>query len=241
MAHISRRDLKKDEVRETLAHGAEALRSHQQATTYVLIAVIILALGIFGWRLYSTRQDVKATAGFDAAMNSYQARVISAGQPPATPSEVTYPDDKTKYMDAAKKFTDVANSYPHTHDGILARYYAALASERIGKDDDAKRLLQQVADSSEDSVAALGRFELAQVEDRTGQGDQAVKLYQQLIDKPSVLVPKPVVMLALGMHYAQQNNDTEAAKVFNQIKADYPDTPIAEQADQSLSMLPGHS
>ena len=63
----------------------------------------------------------------------------------------------------------------------------------------------------------MARFELAQLDDRTGQGDEAVKLYQELIDKPSMLVPKPVVMLALAEHYGQ-SNPTEAAKLYNQIK-----------------------
>ncbi len=73
-----------------------------------------------------------------------------------------------------------------------------------------------------------------------GQGDEAAKLYQELIAKPTLLVPKPVVMLALAQHYGEKN-PTEAAKLYGQIKSDYPDTPIAERADQALSLLPGKS
>jgi TolA-binding protein len=53
-----------------------------------------------------------------------------------------------------------------------------------------------------------------------------------------VLVPKPVVMLALAEHYTA-NNPAEASKLFAQIKSDYPNTPIAEQAEQELNLLPG--
>ena len=49
-----------------------------------------------------------------------------------------------------------------------------------------------------------------------------------------------VVMLALAQHYSQKD-PTEAARLYGQIKTDYPDTPIAEQADQALSLLPGKS
>jgi hypothetical protein len=73
-----------------------------------------------------------------------------------------------------------------------------------------------------------------------GQGDEAVTLYQQLIAKPTVLVPKPIVMLALAEHYSDKN-PAEAVKLYNQIKSDYPDTPVAEQADQALAFLPGKS
>jgi predicted negative regulator of RcsB-dependent stress response len=240
LAHISRKELKKDEVRETFAHGAQAVLSHQQLTTTLLAVALVIALGIFGWRLYSERQNVKASAGFDAAMQSFNGRVIAAGQPPAEPGEVTYANDDAKYADAANKFSQVAAKYPHTDDGMIAKYFAAVSYEHIKKDDDAKRLLQQLSDDGNANFAAMGRYELAQLDDRTGQGDAAVKLYQQLIDKPTVLVPKSVVMLSLAEHYSQ-SDPNQAAKLYGQIKTDYPDTPIADQADQGLSMLPGKS
>ena len=232
--------MKKDEVRETLAHGAEAILSHQQLTTVLLVAALVIAAGILGWRWYSQRQDARASAAFATAMASFQAPVPTAGQPPAPAGELTFPDDKAKYTDAAAKFAAVASQYPRTNNGRLAKYFAAVSYEKIGKDDAAKQLLQQLSDNGDANFAAMARYELAQLYDRAGQGDQAVKLYQQLIDKPAVLVPKPVAMLALAEHY-EKSDPAQAAKLLGQIKTDYPDTPIADQADQALSMLPGKS
>ncbi|HEY6464580.1 MAG TPA: tetratricopeptide repeat protein [Candidatus Acidoferrales bacterium] len=238
--HISRKELKKDEIRDTFAHGAEAILSHQQLTTVLLLVALVIAVGILGWRWYSQRQDALSSGAFATAMDAFQGTVARVGQPPAQPGAVTYPDDKTKYADAATKFAGVAAKYPHTNDGVLAKYFAAVSDEKIGKDDDAKRLLAEVAGGSDANYAAMARFELAQIDDRTGQGDAAAKLYQQLIDKPAILVPKPVAMLALAQHYAK-SDPTQAAKLLGQIKTDYPDTPVADQADQALSMLPGNS
>jgi predicted negative regulator of RcsB-dependent stress response len=235
--HISRKELKKDEVRETLAHGAEAVLSHQQLTTYILIAAIVIGLGVFGWKTYAERQTVKASATFDDAMKVFQARVLAAGETPE-PGEVTYADERTKFSDAAQKFGDIAAKYPRTHPGQLASYYAALSLERLGKASDAKRWLQGLADSGDEEFSAKARFELAQLNDRTGQGDEAVKLYRQLIAKPAILVPKPIVMLALAEHY-RQKDPSQAARLYGQIQAEYPNTPIAEQAEQELALLPG--
>jgi len=234
--HISRKELKKDEVRETLAHGAEAVLSHQQLTLYLVIAAIVVALGIFGWKTYAERQTVKASAAFDEAMKVFQARIRTPGEP-AMPGEVTYVDEKNKFTDAANKFGDVAMKYPRTHPGQLAAYYAALSDEKLSDFDNARKWLSGLTDASGD-FAAMARFELAQLNDRTGRGDEAVKLYQDLIAKPAVLVPKPVAMLALAEHY-RQKNPAEAAKLYTQIKTEYPDTPIAQQADQALALLPG--
>jgi predicted negative regulator of RcsB-dependent stress response len=230
--HIPRKQLKKDEVRETLAHGADAVLSHQQLTLYILIVAVAVALGVFGWKTYSERQTVKASAGFDSAMTVFQSPV---GTPP-TPGETSYASDNQKFTAAAEQFSAVASKYPRTHAGQLARYYAALSYERIGKTADAKKSLEDLAKSEDPEVAALAQLELAGIDDRTGQDEEAVRLYQGLIAKPSVLVPKPVAMMALAQHYSQKN-PSEAAKLYGQVKTEYPDTPIAEQADQALALL----
>jgi len=234
--HISRRDLKTDEVRDTFERGAEAVLSHQQLTLYLLIAAVVVAVGVFGWRTFSERQTVKAFAAYDDAMKIFEAPVGA----PGPPGEPAYTDKIKKYTDAEQKFSDLAAKYPHTRAGELARYYIALSFEKLDKNAEAKAALQGLTGSSDEEVAAMARFELAGLEDRTGAGDDAVKLYQQLIDKPTVLVPKPVVMLALADHYAPKD-PAQAVKLYTQIKTDYPDTPIAEQADQALSLLPGKS
>jgi predicted negative regulator of RcsB-dependent stress response len=234
--HISRKELKTDEVRNTFAHGAEAVLSHQQLTTYLLIAVVVAGVGVFGWRTYSQRQTVKAFAAYDDAMKIFQAPV---GVPPAA-GELTFTDAKTKFAAAQLKFSDVASKYPRTRAGQLARYYAGLSFEKLDQNAQAREQLLGLSNVSDAEVSSMAKFELAGLDDRTGQGDEAAKLYQQLIDKPSVLVPKPVVMLALAEHYGLKN-PTEAVKLYSKIKSDYPDTPIAEQAAQALALLPGKS
>jgi predicted negative regulator of RcsB-dependent stress response len=228
--------LKKDAVRDTFAHGADALLAHQQQTIYLVVAVIVVALGVFGWRTYSQRQTVKAFAAFDDAMTVFQTPV---GTPPS-PGVTTYPDDTKKFTEAESKFAAVASKYSRTRAGELARYYQALSLEKIGKDNDAKKSLQSLADSRDHDVASLAQFELAGIDDRTGQGTDAEVLYKRLVANPTVLVPKPVAMLALAQHFGAKN-PTEAAKLYSQIKSEYPDTPIAEQADEALALLPSKS
>jgi TolA-binding protein len=233
--HISRKELKKDEFRDTLAHGAEAVLSHQTAAIYILAGALVIALAGFGWWTYSERQSAAAASAFDAAMKTFEQPV---GTPPAA-GETSYPDDTKKFTAAAQQFSDIAKKYGRSHAGSLARYYEALSLEKLGKNDDAKKVLAGL-ESGSDDVAGRARFELAQLDDRTGQPDEAVRLYQRLINAPTLLVPKPVAMLALANHYSQ-SNPAEASKLYEEIKTQYPDTPIAQQADQALSLLPGKS
>ncbi len=233
--HISRKELKKDEIRETLAHGAEAVISHQRMLSTSIGAALLVALAVLGWRYYSERQTLKASAALEDAMKVYQARIRAAGAP-ADPGEVTYVEEKNKYEDAAKKFSEVARNYPRTRPGQVARYYEALSQARLGRYAEAQKTLKDLEGSADAEFAALARFQLAELYAKTGKSDEAIKLYRQLADKPALLVPKAVVLLALG-DQLRKSNPKEAAKLYNQIKKDFPDSTVAEEADKRLELL----
>ena len=232
---LSRKELKKDEVRETLSHGAQAVFAHQhQIWVYGGIALLV-ALAVLGWRFYTQSQTAKGTAALADAMKVYQAR-IRTDAAPAQPDEITYLDEKNKYGDAVKKFTEVANRYSRTRPGQLARYYAALSLEKLNRYAEAENDLKTLESSGDESLSALARFKLAQVYDEDGKGSQAVQLYQELSNKPSLFVPRPVVLLALADHYSG-SDPTQAAKLYKQVKDEFPDTQAAQQADERLQVL----
>ena len=235
--HISRKELKTDEFRETLAHGAEAVMSHQQLTLYLVVGAAVVALAIFGWRFYSERETVKAAAAYDDAMKVFKARIRTAGEPAGDPNEVTYVDEKNKYQDADKKFEAVAKEYPRTRPGQISAYYAALCLEHLNRDPEAAKWLDQVMHSGEDDFASLARLEMAQLDDRNNKPADAEKIYQDLVAHPSVFVSKPVALMAFADHYRQAKNFAEAAKLYNEIKTEFPDSNLAQQAGQQLDLI----
>lgn len=237
--HMSRKELKTDEIHDTLAQGVEGVLSHQKAAALIVGVIVVVALAVGGWKIYTERQTVKASAAFDDAMKIFQARIMKPGDP-IEPGEPTYMSGGVKFTDASNKFGDVAKTYPRTRPGELAHYYAALSLERINQDMEAKKWLDGLTSSSSEDFVALAKNELARIDDRNGKGADAVKLYQELLAKPSILVPKPIVLLSLAEHYRLTTppDQTQAAKFYNEIKTEFPDTRAAEQADQELALLP---
>lgn len=237
--HISRQELKTNQVQEALSHSAEAVLTHKAGLIYIVIVVAVIASAIFGWRFYSQRQSVKAEAEFNDAVQVYEAFVSAPGQAPL-PNEISYTDPSKKFQDALKKFQGVVQQYPHTRSGQLAKYYSALCEEHLNQNAQAMSTLSEIENGSDRDFAAMARFELAEIYDQMGKSDQAVQAYNELLANPSVLVPKPIVLLALAEHY-KKTNPAQAAKLYNQIKADYPDTSAADDADQQLALLPPKS
>jgi hypothetical protein len=239
--HLSRKELKQDKIKETLEHGAEAVYSHSQLALAVLLVVLVAAAVYGGWRIYNDRQTVQANAAFDAALKAYAGRV---GPPvpgePVDPSEPTYPDDLARAQDAAHKFNDVANKYSGTSPGKLARYYNALCLEDLEQHNQALEELKKIGSGTDKELADMAQYQIAVIYSRSGKQEEAIKMYRSLADKNSVFVPRPLVLLELA-GVLRQTKPQEAATVYQQIKKEYPDSTISEEADRGLGNLPPKS
>jgi predicted negative regulator of RcsB-dependent stress response len=233
---ISRKDLKRNELASAVTHGAEAVAAHQRLTWIIAGSALAVVLAVLGWRFYSQRQTARATVDLNAVMKVYNARIRPAGEP-AVAGEVTYVDEKNKYADAAKQFSDVAAAYPRTQPGRVARYYAALSLVQLERNDEAEMELKAVESSGDAVLAPLAQFQLAELYEKTNRGDQALPIYQQLADKPAEFVPRAVVLLKMADHHSRSNPE-EAAKIYNQVKSEFPDSAAAQAADQGLQLLP---
>jgi len=233
--HISRKELKQDRIKETIEHGAEAVISHGQFTLILVIVVLLVALGYGGWRFYIDRQTVEASAALDSAMKAYQGRVGVAPDP-SVPNEPVYANEAARAQDASVKFASVADKYPKTNPGKLARYYYALTLEDLERHNQALEELKKISSGSDKELAAMAQYQMGIIYSRTGQPDDAIKIFRALADKPTVLVPRPLVLLELaGM--LRTTKPQEAASVYQQIKKEFPDTAIAEAADRGLDAL----
>ncbi len=233
--HISRKELKQDKIKETIEHGAEAVFSHGQFAGILVVLVLASGLGYGGWRFYIDRQTVQASSAFDVAMKAYQGRIGTAPDP-AEPNEPVYPDEKSRVQDALNKFTSTADKYPSTNPGKLARYYAALCLEDLERQNQALEELKKISSGSDKELAAMAQYQMAVIYSRMGKTDDAVKLLRALANKPSVIVPRPLVLLELA-RVLVPSNPKEAASIYQQIKKEFPDTTLAEQADRGLDSL----
>jgi len=233
--HISRKELKQDKVRETFEHGAEAVLSHTRLASIALLSVIVIASGYLVWRFYSDRQNAQAQAAFDDAMKIYNAPLAIPGQP-TLPGEVTYADEARRAQDAEVKLAVVAEKYPHTNAGKLARYYSALSLMDLDHLNQASEELKKLNAGSDKELAALAQYQKALIAERTGKSEEAVKELQALSNAGSVLVPKPLVLLELA-GVLRQSDPKQATAIYEQIKKDYPNTPMADQADRGLGTI----
>jgi predicted negative regulator of RcsB-dependent stress response len=233
--HISRKELKQDKIKETIEHGAEAVISHGQFTLILVIVTLVVAIGYGGWRFYVERQTVQASSEFDNAMKAYQGRVGVAPDPSA-PNEPIYANDMARAEDASTKFAAVANKYPSTNPGKLARYYSALCLEDLERHNQATEELKKISGGSDKELAGMAQYQLAVIYSRTGKTDEAIKMFRALADKPTVLVPRQLSLLELA-GVLRTTKPQEAVTIYQQLKKDFPNTATADAADRGLEAI----
>lgn len=178
-----------------------------------LLLIIVLAVA---YSLYQHRTADAQTA-FGAAMQVYQTPVPHAGQQ-IPPGIKTFPDEKTRAVQANTLFTQVANNYGLTEPGKLAAYFAGITLADSGKIPDAEDALKKVSTSWNGDVAALAKDALAQLYAGNGRSDDAVSLYQQLSKGHATSVPPALAQLQLADLYTAQGKPEQARELYAALK-----------------------
>ena len=80
----------------------------------------------------------------------------------------------------------------------------------------------------------------ARIAERNGKNDDAARILRALSTSGSVLVPKPMVLLELA-NVLRQSDPKQASSLYEQIKKDYPNSMVADEADRGLEFLASKS
>ena len=233
--HISRKELKQDKIHDAIEHGAEAVFSHTTLIAAAILVAAIVAVSYAGWRFYTDRKTVQASAALDVAMKAYSARVGTTPDP-SDPGETLYPTEQARSADAAQKFSAVAEKYPSTNPGRLARYYAALCYEDLDRQNQALEELKKISSGKDKELVAMAQYQMGVIYERTGKPAEAAKILRNLADHSSVFVPRPVALLELA-EVLRQTDPKAAASVYEQLKKEFPNTAVSDEADRGLETL----
>ena len=210
--HISRKELKQDKIHDAIEHGAEAVFSHTTVLAAAVLAVVIVAVGYAGWRFYTDRKTVQATAALDVAMKAYSAR-IGTTPDPSDPGEPFYPTEAARAEDAVQKFSVVAEKYPSTNPGRLATYYAALCYEDLERHNQALEELKKISSGKDKELAAMAQYQMGVIYERTGKPADAAKVFRNLAEHSSVFVPRPLALLELAEVLAPEQSKGSRQRV----------------------------
>jgi TolA-binding protein len=243
MKSTDRHRLKEDEFTRTVLRARTALEERRRQITQAVVALVVIAVvvgGYFWWRQSRARAANELLA---SAMAVYDAPVVpvappAPGSPPPVPRPGTYPTEQEKLQAAVPKLQEAADRYPSTHAGLVARFHLAAAEAALGKLAEAAADYQKVIDGAGTSIyGRMARLGLADVQVAQGQYDSAISAYTELSRNADAQLPVDGVLMQLGRAYARAGRNEEAARTFDRVLQEFPDSLYAADARREMDAV----
>jgi tetratricopeptide (TPR) repeat protein len=218
MDNATKRSLRQPDTFHALTNeGVQWAGTHRnKVITLAIVAVVAILVIVGGISFYQSRSAAAQTA-FGAAMQTYQTPIPSASQP-VPPGMKSFPDAKTRAVEANKQFAQVASQYSLMPAGKLAEYFTGLTAMEAGNNGAAEDALKKTAASWNGDIAALGKITLAQLYQQTGRESQAIDLYNELSKSTATTVPAGLAQIQLAELYQSEGKTEQARKIYADLK-----------------------
>jgi tetratricopeptide (TPR) repeat protein len=241
VAHISRHELKADQLRTTFEEFEEYVKTHYREIATVAGLVIVVA-GLAGsLKFYQNRREAEANELLGTALKTFRAYVGAAPQGSVLPNFQSFPTARDKYKKAQEQFQEVVQKYsrvPAPKAVAVARYHVGLCQAFLGDHDAAVKTLQEAARESDRNIASLAQFALAGELVKAGKIDEAAKIYQEIVARPTSAVPEATAKLALADAY-RATQPAKSRQIYQELEKKFDsDVAIAQVLKEQMASLP---
>jgi len=210
------RELKHDRFRDATMLLADRLADRvagrRQQIVYGLIALVVIAVGIYvfvRWR-HKHAEEAQAAMGRAIAINGAD---INPAPPPGSKDPV-FASQQERSERAIHEFEKIAAKYGEPY-RTEARYFIAtneLVTDRLKAETDLQNLSQASGDT-----AILAKFALAQAKEADGNLSEAARLYGEIAQANSPVITTNTANLRLAAVYDKQGKKKEAADILYNI------------------------
>ena len=217
MSRISRKQMKRNEMAETVGSVVDYTRSHTRTLAYAAVGLLVVGLllaAFFAWR---------AQRGTAAANALAEAMALEEGDPTAR-----------------EQFRGVVAAYPGSGAADVARLYLAGFAAAEGDGETARELWQATVDRSGDT--ALGqqaRLNIWELDRAAGRNDEVLAEIRDLLDDEAPAVPADQLLYQLALTLEAAGQDLEARDTYLRLVDEHPQSALRGLAQQRADRLGG--
>jgi len=211
------RELKHDRFRDATMLLADRLADRvagrRQQILYGLIALVVIAIGVYAivrWR-HKHAEEAQAAMGRAIAINAADI----AQTPPPGSKDPVFSSQQERSERAIHEFEKIAAKYgdPYKTEALYFIATNELVTNRLKAETD----LQNLAQGSSET-AILAKFALAQAKESDGNLAEAARLYGEIAQANSPVITPNSANLRLADVYNKQGKKKEAADIlFNMV------------------------
>jgi TolA-binding protein len=240
MKSIERHKLKENDFARTVAHARNALDARKRTISMTLAAFVVVLAGIGAYVWWRQARDAGANEMLASAIAVYEAPVVpiaapAPGSPAPLPQAGTYTTEQEKLQAALPKFREAADRYPNSAPGLVAKFHLAGILASLGQYQEAEQKFQEVVSKGSTSIyGRTARLGLANSQVAQGKYDNAIAIYTELSRDTNSQMPVDGVLMQLGRAYVRAGRKEEAARTFDRIVQEFPQSSYLSEAQREL-------
>lgn len=224
---ISRKEIKRNDLAETLSGITQAAGLHARSLAIAVGAVVLLGLAVAGGFWYSHSRAVAAGQELASVQHAtgymMEGTDASAGAQPAS----------ARAQDVITRADAVMHDYPSSKAARWAAYYKAVGQKEAGDAAGALATLGPLAsDTAGDLLSSAARALQAQIREEQGDHAGAAEAYASLAASPAASFPVEIALAGQARALEAQGKKDEAAEIARRIQQEFADSPYARQLAQ---------
>ena len=203
-------------------HGAETwMERHPKTTISVLVAIVLLVGGYFGFQYYKDNQEVEAQREMFQAVYYFESDSL----------DLALNGDGNNLG-----FLDIIDEYGITDAAELANYYAGAAFLKQGKFEVARLYLEDF--SSNDLLIQARAYSLiGDTYMEEGAYQDAARYYDKAANYKPNKYFTPQYLMKAALAFERNNEEQKAIAAYDKIITEYFDTPEVQEAKKFKARL----
>lgn len=233
-SHLSRQDMKRDEVREWIVVAMDWIADHGKKILYGVAALVLAAIIASVVLFFLGRREDRAQAALADAVEIYAAPINAEGADPEADSP-SFPDEAARRARAKELFETVRTEHGSTSAAKIASVYLGEIAAADGDYDTARSLWQAFLEKEQDNVlAATVRLNLISLDRDAGKDGEVASRLRSTVDSLTGGLPPDTALFELGLSLERDGAVDEARTTFQRLVDDYPTSPYVPEARERL-------
>ncbi|HEU5145451.1 MAG TPA: tetratricopeptide repeat protein [Chryseosolibacter sp.] len=203
-------------------HGAETwMERHPKATISVLVAIVLIVGGYFGFQYYKDNQEAEAQREMFQAVYYFEADSL----------DLALNGDGNNLG-----FLDIVDEYGITDAADLANYYAGAAFLKQGKFEVARMYLEDFK-SNDLLIQARAYSLIGDSYMEEGAFEDAARFYDKAANYKPNKYFSPRYLMKAALAFEKNNEEEKAIAAYDKIINEYFDTPEVQEAKKFKAKL----
>ena len=236
MSRLSRKEMKRDEVREFLSRGLLFLGEHAKRIGIGLgILALLVLVGTVVANMMGGRRD-RASDALAEALEVQTAPLRSELSPGVSGEGPVFETETARQDEARNRFEAVANEYPGSKTARIAKSYVARMELDAGRPAAAREIWTELASSGEnDLLTAQVILNLVELERSGESAAEAEDRLLGMLDDPASVLPQDRVLYELALTQEALGKVDESRSTYQRILDEHPTSPHASAAAEKAA------